>query len=39
MNYCCKALNGGTENENLINAVKALVAYSDAANEYFTEGM
>ena len=39
MNYCCKALNGGTENENLINAVKALVAYSDAANEYFTEGV
>ena len=37
MNYCYKALNGGTENENLINAVKALVAYSDAANEYFTE--
>ena len=39
MNYCYKALNGGTENENLINAVKALVAYSDAANEYFTEGV
>ena len=39
MNYCYKALNGGTENKNLINAVKALVAYSDAANEYFTEGV
>ena len=39
MNYCYKALNGGTENENLINAVKAMVAYSDAANEYFTEGV
>ena len=39
MNYCYKALNGSTENENLINAVKALVAYSDAANEYFTEGV
>lgn len=39
MNYCYKALNGGTENENLINAVKALVAYSDAANEYFKAGV
>ena len=39
MNYCYRALNGGTENENLINVVKALVAYSDAASEYFTEGM
>ena len=35
MNYCYKALNGGTENKNLINVAKALVAYSDAANEYF----
>ena len=39
MNYCYKALNGGTENKNLINAVKALVAYSDAANEYFKAGV
>ena len=29
----------GTENKNLINAVKALVAYSDAANEYFKAGV
>ena len=39
MNYCYRALNGGTENENLINAVKALAAYSDAANEYFKAGV
>ena len=38
MNYCYKALNGSTENERLINAVKAMVAYSDAANEYFKAG-
>ncbi len=38
MNYCYKALNGSTENENLINAVKALAAYSDAANEFFKAG-
>jgi hypothetical protein len=35
MNYCYKALNGGTTDERLINAVKALVAYADAAKVYF----
>ena len=35
MNYCYKALNGGTTDERLINAVKALVAYADAAKAYF----
>lgn len=35
MNYCYKALNGGTTEERLINAVKALVAYADAAKVYF----
>ena len=35
MNYCYKALHGGTTDERLINAVKALVAYADAAKVYF----
>ena len=35
MNYCYKALNGGTTDERLINAVKALVAYADATKVYF----
>lgn len=35
MNYCYKALNGGTTDAKLINAVKALVQYSQEANEYF----
>ena len=36
MNYCYKAINGGTENGKLINAVKALYQYSQAANEFFS---
>ena len=35
MNYCYKAIHKGTTDERLINAVKALVAYSDAAKDYF----
>ena len=35
MNYCYKALNGGTTDERLINAVKALYVYSEAAIDYF----
>ena len=35
MNYCYKALNGGTTDAKLINAVKALVQYSQESNEYF----
>ncbi len=35
MNYCYKALSGGTTDAKLINAVKALVQYSQEANEYF----
>ena len=35
MNYCYKALHGGTTDGNLINAVKALYQYSQAANAYF----
>ncbi|MBQ1436459.1 MAG: hypothetical protein IIZ07_00830, partial [Ruminococcus sp.] len=37
MNYCYKALNGSTENENLINAVKALRLYHLAAKAYFEQ--
>lgn len=35
MNYCHNALNGGKTNDKLINAVKALYLYSQAAKEYF----
>ena len=35
MNYCCKVLNGSTENPNLQKLVKALYQYSQAANLYF----
>ena len=35
MNYCANVLNGGTTDGKLINAVKALYQYSQAANEYF----
>ena len=35
MNYCYKVLNGSTESESLINAVKALYLYSQAAERYF----
>ena len=35
MNYCYKVLTGGTESESLINAVKALYLYSQAAKRYF----
>lgn len=35
MNYCYKAIHSGMNNEKLMNAIKALVAYSDAANDYF----
>ena len=37
MNYCYNALNGGTDDENLINVVKALYLYAQAADAYFTE--
>ena len=37
LNYIAKALNGGTEDENLINAVKALYWYWKAADAYFPE--
>ena len=35
MNYCYNALDGGTDNENLINVVKALYLYAQTANAYF----
>lgn len=35
MNYCHNALNGGTTNDKLINAVKALYRYAQAAKAYF----
>ncbi len=35
MNYCYSALNGGTDNVSLINTVKALCLYSQAANAFF----
>ena len=35
MNYCCKVLNGSTENPNLQKLVKALYQYSQAATLYF----
>ena len=37
LNYIANALNGGTEDENLINAVKALYWYRQAADAYFPE--
>ena len=37
MNYCYSALNGGTDNEKLINTVKALCLYSQAANDLFPD--
>ena len=35
VNYCYRALDGGTDNENLINVVKALYLYAQTANAYF----
>ena len=35
MNYCYKALNGGTQDGKLVNVIKALCQYSQEANEYF----
>ena len=35
MNYCYNTLNGDTEDENLINVIKALCLYSQAADSYF----
>jgi hypothetical protein len=37
LNYIKKALNGGTDDVNLQNAVKALYLYWDAAQAYFSE--
>ena len=37
INYCCEALNGGTDNVKLQNAARALYLYSKAADEYFSE--
>ena len=37
LNYIANALNGGTEDENLINSVKALYWYWQAADAYFPE--
>ena len=33
--YVYEALDGGTDNENLINVVKALYLYAQTANAYF----
>ena len=35
MNYCYNTLNGDTEDENLINVIKALCLYAQAADSYF----
>lgn len=35
MNYCYNMLNGDTEDENLINVIKALYLYALAADSYF----
>ena len=35
VNYCYKVLDGGTDNENLINVVKALYRYAQTATAYF----
>ena len=35
MNYCARVVDGTTQDETLINAVKALYLYSQAAAEYF----
>nr|WP_316624637.1 hypothetical protein [uncultured Ruminococcus sp.] len=37
LNYIANTLNGGTEDENLINAVKALYWYWKAADAYFPD--
>ncbi len=37
LNYIYNALNGGTENENMKNAVKALYRYWKAAVAFFAE--
>ena len=37
MNYCYNALNGGTDDANLQNAVKALCLYAQAANAFFPD--
>lgn len=39
MNYCYKALNGGTQNEKLQNVVKALYWYSQETYDYFYENI
>ena len=37
MNYCSNALNGGTEDEKLIDTVKALYLYAQAASAFFPD--
>ncbi len=39
MNYCHKALNGGTQNVNLQTVAKALYWYSKEAHEYFYQNI
>ena len=37
LNYCYDVVNGGTDDENLINVVKALYLYAEAADDYFPD--